>query len=778
MWRARHRSQRVRVALKVLTAKGSSRPMFVESFRNEVRAVAALDHPHIAMVLDYGSVSEEAADVSKGRLVAGTPYLSMELLEGKTLADHMGTLEWGEIQRILTCLLDALAHAHARGVIHRDLKLSNVLYDAASGAIKLTDFGIAHAMAATGDPFRWGTPAYMPPEQLLGRWWDYGPWTDLYSLGCCAYALVTGKRAFPDDVAKDGDRRLPALAPRMAVPDGLEPWLATLTEPDPVARYQLAADAAWALHTLTSEPLRGRTPRPAAPTPKRSETTIAISFDASELDDIMDAASGAGSPAVARVPPMPSRWRPPRITQRSNQLLGAGLGLYGLRRIPMVGRTSERNRLWQALREVRASGGVRVVLLHGPAGCGKTRLGEWLCERANEVGAAAVLRGEHDSGGGPGDGLGGMVGRYLRTGGLGIGQIRQRVRAALLPAGDKAEDWAVQGLVELIAPGVHGLQAMSSPEERHEVMRRFVQVQSAQRPVLLFLDDVQWGADALEFVGELLDAQERDPSRVLVVLSARDEALAERAMERGLLEELMRAPVASRLAVGPLEPEEHRALVETLLGLEGALARLVEERTAGNPMFAVQLVGDWVQRRVLGPGPQGFQLRDGAEAHLPDDLFAAWAGRVDDLLEDRPESDRHALEIAAVLGQRVDRHEWLAACRARGMAPSEDLVDELLSRRLASVDPSGAAGQLVVRPQHAAREPRAAGGGRGPRPQSPSGLRGHAAALGAAEPRAPGATPGAGRSARPGPGAHRRGHRVGLSGRRVRPRGRVARPVD
>ncbi|HHO51982.1 MAG TPA: hypothetical protein ENK18_14140 [Deltaproteobacteria bacterium] len=695
VWRARHRTERVRVAVKVLTAKGSSRPMFVESFRNEVRAVAALEHPHIAMVLDYGSVPKVASDASRGRLVAGTPYLSMELVEGHTLADHMGTLEWPEIERILQCLLDALAHAHARGVIHRDLKLSNVLYDPASGAIKLTDFGIAHAMAATGDPFRWGTPAYMPPEQLLGRWWDYGPWTDLYSLGCCGFALATGERPFPDDVDPSAaTRHLPPMQPRMAVPVGFEEWLRGLTEPEPGTRFQLAADAAWALQRVTETPRAMDHLDKAFEQVSRSSgpaTTIALAFDLLDEAPPEGETPGSKAPIRARVPPMPSRWRPPRRMTRSTQLLGAGLGLYGLRRIPMVGRTRERGELWSELRAARASGRARVVVVHGPAGSGKTRLGEWLCERANEVGAAAVMRATHSPDGGPSDGLGGMVSRYLRTGGLGPAQILERIVTALR-AGGEPEDWSVRGLLELVAPGAEEGQAFSSPAERHAVVRRFVESQAKHRPVLLFVDDVQWGHDVIEFVLSLLEAQEREPSKVLVVLSARDEALAERAQERAMIDDLLLIPGVVRLTVGPLEPDEHRSLVEELLGLEGALARLVEERTAGNPMFAVQLVGDWVQRRILIPGRQGFQLRDGAQIHLPDDLFAAWAGRIDDLLADRSPSDRHALEIAAVLGQRVDRVEWLAACRARGIEPSEDLVDRLLSRRLASIDETGGAG--------------------------------------------------------------------------------------
>ncbi len=689
VWRARHQAEGVRVAVKLLTAKGASEEMFVESFKNEVRAVAPLEHPHIAMVLDYGSVPEQAAKASKGRLVAGTPFLSMELLEGTTLADHMGTLEWPEIERLLLCLLDALAHAHARSVIHRDLKLSNVLYDADSGRVKLTDFGIAHAMAATDDPFRWGTPAYMPPEQLLGRWWDYGPWTDLYSLGCCAYTLVTGHRAFPDEIKGNlKDRILPPVRPRMAVPRGIESWLETLTAPRPEARFQLAADAAYALVRLreadrAANRLNVVSKKPVKP---RTETTIALALSQLEGTDLAEDTLISYLPSDTRVPPMPSRWRPPRDAERSTMLLGAGLGLYGLRRIPMVGRQEERTQLWRELSAVRASGKARLVLLHGPAGSGKTRLGEWLCERANEVGAALVMRATH----GPDSatsGLVDMVGRYLRTGGLSEKQILDRVQSAWAGGRPAPEPTDVEQMAALLAgTGDAEATALADPSS---LVRRFVRNQARHRPLLVFLDDVQWGADALHVAHQLLSAQAVEPAPVLVVMCAREEALPDQPTERALIDELV-DEYGTRIRVDRLSPSEHHDLIQELIGLEGALARRVEERTAGNPLFAVQLIGDWVERGILRPGRRGFQLRDTAEVVVPDDLYAVWRERIDDLLSMRPDSDRLALEIAALLGQVVLPQEWLGACRARGLTPSHGLLDTLLGRRLASAEEGGA----------------------------------------------------------------------------------------
>jgi tetratricopeptide (TPR) repeat protein len=675
VWRARHVQQDVAVALKVLTATGSRDAMFVESFRNEVRAAAGLDHPHIATVLDYGSVPPDAAERSDGQLVAGTPYLSMELVEGGTLADHMGTLPWSEIERLLRGLLDALAHAHARGVIHRDLKLSNVLYDPASGLFRLTDFGIAHAMAATSDPFRWGTPAYLPPEQLLGRWWDYGPWTDLYALGCCAFALVTGERAFPDAVSGEAmRRRLPRMVPRVDVPLGFEVWMQQLCEPEPEARFQLAADAAYVLHQLCrsfAPSLLARSQAPSAG--ERADTTTTLVFE--PLDYADEETVVAVRSTGHRPPPMPVDWRR-RDPRTATKLAGAGLGLYGLRRIPMIGRVEERTALWEALRDVRDGGRAKAVVVHGPAGCGKTRLAEWLAERALELGAATVLRAVHSPTGTLGDGLRGMVSRYLRLSGLSDAQIRQRVGAAIAPASSDR----VRALLDVVSP-----RNAAPVEVRNAAVLDLVAHLAERRPVVLVLDDVQWGPDTLEAALTVLDGERRSRP-ILLVLIARDEALSEQALTRSMLLDVERRPGTKRIELGPLSPEAHRRLVDELLGLERGLAQLVEERTAGNPMFAVQLVGDWVGRGVLVPGPRGFVLRRGTAISLPDDLFATWAQRVDELLYGRPETDRSCLEVAAILGPQVDRTEWRAACAAAGFVPSADLIDALLSHRLARAE--------------------------------------------------------------------------------------------
>ncbi len=162
----------------------------VQRFRHEARAAGRLVHPHIVQIYDYGEDDELA-------------YIVMELVNGKTLAEHLRqevSYDMREVGEIIRQLLDALQHAHAAGVVHRDVKPSNILINN-DGRIKISDFGIARIESShlthVGDVI--GTPHYMAPEQFLGQ--DVGPQADLFSVGVIAYELLVGRKPFTGTAA-------------------------------------------------------------------------------------------------------------------------------------------------------------------------------------------------------------------------------------------------------------------------------------------------------------------------------------------------------------------------------------------------------------------------------------------------------------------------------------------------------------------------------------------------------------------------------------------------
>jgi tetratricopeptide (TPR) repeat protein len=129
-----------------------------------------------------------------------------------------------------------------------------------------------------------------------------------------------------------------------------------------------------------------------------------------------------------------------------------------------------------------------------------------------------------------------------------------------------------------------------------------------------------------------------------------------------------------------------------MLGLDRDVAIEVERRTAGNPLFAEHLVGDWVHRGILEPGPNGFRLRADENVALPVDLGQVWRERVDDVLAGRDPQEAEGLELAAVLGPEVDPSEWRAVCASAGQSAPEYLVERLIGLRLAVAARDGAEG--------------------------------------------------------------------------------------
>ena len=685
VWLGVHRADDVRVAIKVLTAERAREPHNIRMFRTEIRAVARLDHPHVVGVYDAGVVDTEAAASSQGHLHVGMPYLVMDLLAGGSLWDYRGRLPWNHLKGLLLRLLDALAHAHARGVVHRDLKLTNVLLTHPERRAVITDFGLAQLRrddAAVHLPA--GTPNYMAPEQFADAWRDFGPWTDLYGFGCLAWTLATGVPPFHHADWAETKRGhlhepLPAFVSSLPAPDGFLPWLRQMLEKDLAQRFQRAADAAWSLEQLPDDVETGLPSRSTdAPLSGASEAST-LTFGLAE-DTWRSLGMGLALGRQDAPPPPPSDWRglPPRSRLH---LRGAGLGLFHARPLPTVGRETERDLLWSAVVALHAeTPGVRALVVEGAPGTGKTHLVRWLTERAHELGTAHVWRCEHPHGGGPRTGIGGMLAAHLHAMGLKGEELDRRVAHACRSWGtDDPDDQRT--LADLIRPKHRQdrEEALSTRREALAAVVRHLRHVAARRPLILAIDDAHAGIDALLLTQALLrSATGPRAPRVLVVLVVRDQA------DDSVSAQLLRgiAQTAQRLRVDPLPEMDHLEMVRELLGLDGELALRVAERTLGHPGFAAAIVANWVARDLLAPSPTGFRLQDGVEDELPDDLFAFWQADLDRAVGGRSRAVQAALELAAALGMHVDTLRWRRIAARAGLEASMDAVEALIAHRL------------------------------------------------------------------------------------------------
>lgn len=727
IWIGEHATEALPVAIKILKPAVGEAENFVRAFRKEVRAVASLNHPHVIRVFDSGVLTDPLPGSSGEELPAGSPYLVMERAFGGTLKDRRSQMSWPFLYDVTAALLDALAHAHARGVLHRDLKPSNVLLGVgADRQLRLTDFGLAfprefdvqeihQSMLLTHA----GTPNYMAPEQALGTWRDFTPATDLYALGCVLWYLSTGRQPFRrrrrvETIFAQIESSPPGFVPLFECPDGYELWLRKLLHKDALDRPQRAVEAFAELEQLASGWVaKGLQDQGGgAPEPFQDQATEQLSeaFD-TMASTLGDTGLGLSRTTLAGVPcitleeppgpnpvPLPADWRQPELPPPRPQLFGVGMGLYGQRDIPLVGREPERDQLWEILTQVQTEGTCQAVLLEGPAGCGKSRLARWLAERADEVSGVSLLRAVHSPTEGPCDGLGPMVRRAFSCVRLDHEEILTRLDHCLAERKVYYPWDEAAALCELMDPLAEESRetterslSFDGPVDRFSVIERLLRREAARRPTILWLDDVQWAAEALSFVDFLLHKGVAWPFPCLVLMTARREALAIRPRERHALESLQERPDVQTIGVPALPDGDRETLVAQLLPLEERLARRVAARTGGNPLFATHLVGDWVQRRLLEVGQGGFVLREGADDSLPDDLHQVWVRRMDRIVAGGSEADTRSVQLAFALGQEVDLGEWLAACQHEEISPSLLLLDRLVDDGLATLweDASG-----------------------------------------------------------------------------------------
>ncbi len=277
VYRARDRLLERPVAVKVPTT--TLTPASAERFKREARAAARLNHPNVVGVYDWGGGTE--------------PFIVMEFVEGRSLRAELkerGQLPPAEVAAVGAQIADALAHAHHHGVVHRDVKPSNVLLTP-GGSVKVTDFGIAQSAAGealTEPGVVLGTVGYLSPEQVAGLPADVR--SDVYSLGIVLNELLTGDRPTGGEPAPATD---------------LERIIARARAADPSERHQLAAELRDELRAVDLAPPAPVAPAPAAvPVPRRATgplTAVAVTVDADADSSATARATGAGATAVLPV---------------------------------------------------------------------------------------------------------------------------------------------------------------------------------------------------------------------------------------------------------------------------------------------------------------------------------------------------------------------------------------------------------------------------------------------------------------------------------------------
>jgi serine/threonine-protein kinase len=275
VWRARDTAIERIVALKMLLPVYATDPEYEKRFRREAHAAARLDDPHIVPIYDIGEID--------GRL-----YLTMRLINGtdlQTLLTH-GPLEPQRAVAITNQIASALHHAHQNGLVHRDVKPSNILLtDTATGDFAyLIDFGIARATtdtALTNTHTTIGTWAYMAPERFNSN--QTTPSSDIYALACVLYQCLTGHPPYPGDTLEQiavGHMVAPPPHPsdeRPTIPTALDHVITTGLAKQPTDRYPTALDMAHAAQQAITTPTTTQT-QAWAPTPGESPTAPSRSF--------------------------------------------------------------------------------------------------------------------------------------------------------------------------------------------------------------------------------------------------------------------------------------------------------------------------------------------------------------------------------------------------------------------------------------------------------------------------------------------------------------------
>ena len=702
------------VAVKVIREAVTSEEETQRRFLREARAAARLDHPNIAQLWDFGRHD-------------GLNYLVMELVPGQQLSSWRKSPPPGEhLLPVCFQILDALAYAHARGVVHRDLKPENIMIFGADGEvprIKLMDFGVAHlrhdapASEAEEEAGFVGTPAYMSPEQAR-RAAAVTPASDLYSLGIMLHEMLAGYLPFRErSVAATLLAQIHAQPPLLAIRPGfsvagpLKVTIERLLQKRPTDRFMFAADVSAVLAQCTivgkAEPVVAPELPPPAPLPQapplsappvsEEEEEIHFTLQVSHFGTLADSAptaapAGEQAPALSAFqppepPPLPDpiaalfarAWQEPTETLPL-MLSEPSRSVFALREPALVGRLGELARIKTlaaaACRKQRGAAG----LLIGEAGMGKSRLLRVAREALEQSGAMQVwsLAAEpHES-----SGRAALVAAFTTALGLHATQPSDWLDhlCDLFPERDR-HAWNANQLLRLLdGAGTAGNDTAWDEAEEFRIVAWVLRKAAVHRPVCLAIDDLHLRDGYLPRLLSYLLREHREGAPWFFLATLDLERMMDGESWLPALQAFSSRGLLDLVRLRPLTEDETRRWAQASLPGQAAFAQTVAQRGEGNPRIIASLILHQLDQRAGAEQP----------FHLPDELALLLRERIA-RLEQRGRLSPEALalgELIAVFGEPLafdllvvdHRAEWES--RPSGALSLAEALGELLDCEL------------------------------------------------------------------------------------------------
>ncbi len=659
VYKARQTSLDRIVALKVLHSTVAFTPKARRRFGREARAIARLNHPHIASVFDFGT--DEADE---------TLWLAMEYIDG----DGMGFLKKDQVELLrLVSIADqicsALSAAHARGIIHRDLKPSNILItknDDGQEVIKLVDFGLAatqdgelslkdapgglEGVSEAAGRGILGTPRYMAPEIFRRKPVD--PRVDLYALGIILYEILSGKAPYPGKdpkVIMRGHLRepIPQLVARqgISIPPELEFIVYKLLDKDPDERYQTAAEVREAFMSIIGD----YSYVPWAMGPSLGDMTQTGFLGNRSRPGFLSSVGGQTVPPAA-------------MMQGNSSQVGTGTA-------PLVGREKERRMIEKKIGEVTFQEAGGMLFVEGETGIGKSRLADWIKVRVLESGIMRSVSGYFSEQRSGFDGIRMVLDELLGTNELTYGDVEYAIRS-------KLKSWEfsqieIETCVELMSPGGDvalfdaqgdaGDDDLLSRRERvfaviEQILRRI----ASTRPLLLIFEDIHnANGTTFSFLEHLAVGLHLSPAQILIFSTLRTEALSSNDEIADSLKRLTKfGTEVTRIPLDELNEQDSITLVRRLIPVSEMLAQKLAIQSGGNAMHLVQIIRYLQQTEKLAYHDGVWELRAGVDlqTEVPEELRDLLGQRLDQVLRTYHDETtvRAVILRCAILGREFD----------------------------------------------------------------------------------------------------------------------------